>query len=304
MIPTSTISNPSNVDTELCFQWLSTCIDYIPDSDIDLLLQAYMAITICHDIEEKTADKAIQILQLSTSRLHNMPEDIIRSSNSKLLAITAISYLKLFEIRIPSIDNYIQEMIDALYENSLDKSITARPLLVLSSALNLIPKPSFDIIDYEPNLSELLTANRCSSRNTVTKIENLTVHGVIPFSISHGVIEVLEVILIERLQCYDLEIALRLLRILNYLDYSKGFGFQQAFNFVSNHQHPDGYFGFFEPEIISLNTEFKLENIELRFKLQNTFSYLWLVAETIKSEYRLFGSIAKTFNGQNNSVHN
>lgn len=293
MILLPTVSTSAKIDIKLCFQWLITCIDSIPESDLDLLLQAYMAITICHDIEEKVSNKAIQLLQASIPKLHNVPEGIVRNSNSKLLALTAISYLKLFEIGIPSILNYFQEVIEALYENSLEKSVTARPLIYLASVLNLISKPAFDIICYEPNLLELLTANHSSSRNSINELENITVYGVVSASIiSHEVIEILEVILIERLQCYDLEIALRLLRLLNCLGYSKRFSFQQAFKFVSNHQHPDGHFGFCEPEIRSLNTETKFENVELRFNLQNTFSYLWLFAETRKSEYRLFKNIA------------
>jgi hypothetical protein len=97
---------------------------------------------------------------------------------------------------------------------------------------------------------------------------------------------------------YDLEFALRLLRLLNALSVpnyphaSTRYGFQTAFNFIKNNQHPDGYLGFLEPEIKLLDTESQSQSSELQLKLQLTFSYLWLAAETTKSGYRLFRDIS------------
>jgi hypothetical protein len=281
----------------LHLQWLDGSLETITDDDINLLLQTYVAIAILHDIKNKASAPEIQILERIVSRLHKLPDHVIYSGNVRLLALVSVSSLRLFETRIPAIYSYLQFLVDGLLDTSLKTSPSAKPLLFLTSILGLNPKPTLDIVSYDLDLLTLLTAKHSSVKDTITDLENLTVYGIVPNFLLHGSIDVLESILIERLQTYDLEFALRLLRLLNALSVpnyphaSTRYGFQTAFNFIKNNQHSDGYLGFLEPEIKLLDKESQSQSSELQLKLQLTFSYLWLVAEMTKAGYRLFRDI-------------
>jgi len=282
----------------LHLQWLDGSLETITDDDINLLLQTYVAIAILHDIKNKASSPEIQILERIVSRLHKLPDRVIHSGSVRLLALVSVSSLRLFETRVPAIYSYLQFLVDGLLDTSLKTSPSAKPLLFLTSILGLNPKPTLDIVSYDLDLLTLLTAKHSSVKDTITDLENLTVYGIVPNFLLHGSIDVLEAILIERLQTYDLEFALRLLRLLNALSVpnyphaSTRYSFQTAFNFIKNNQHPDGYLGFLEPEIKLLDTESQSHSSELQLKLQLTFSYLWLAAETAKSGYRLFRDIS------------
>lgn len=293
---------PTSDSTEealnLHLKWLDGSLETITDDDINLLLQTYVAIAIVHDIKNKASTPEIHILERIVSRLHKLPDHIVQSGNVRLLALVSVSSLRLFKIRVPTIYSYLQFLVDGLLETSLKTSPSAKPLLLLTSTLSLNPKPTLDIVSCDLDLLTLLTAKHSSVKDAITDLENLTVYGIVPNSLPHGSIDVLESILIERLETYDLEFSLRLLRLLNALSVpnypyaSTRYGFQTAFNFIKNNQHPDGYLGFLEPEIKLLDTESQLQSSELQLKLQLTFSYLWLAAEVTKSGYRLFRDIS------------
>lgn len=294
-LPTIDSSTEEALNSHL--QWLDGSLDII-DDNINLLLQTYVAIAILHDIKNKASAPEIQILERIVSRLHKLPNHVIHSGNVRLLALVSVSSLRLFEIRVPAIYSYLQFLVDGILETSLETSPSAKPLLFLTSILSLNPKPTLDIVSYDLDLLTLLTAEHSSVKDTITDLENLTVYGIVPNFLLHGSIDVIEAILIERLQIYDLEFALRLLRLLNALSVpnypyaSTRYGFQTAFNFIKNNQHPDGYLGFLEPEIKLLDTESQSQSSEFELKLQLTFSYLWLVIEVTRSGYRLFRDIS------------
>ncbi len=284
----------------LHLQWLDGSLETIADGDINLLLQTYVAIAILHDVKNKASVLEIQTLERIVTRLHKLPDRVIHSGNVRLLALVSVSSLRLFEIRVPAIHSYLQFLVDGLLGTPLEASPSTKPLLFLTSILSLNPKPTLDIVSYDLDLLTLLNAEHRLVKDVITNLEDLTVYGIAPNFLLQGSIDVLEAILIERLQSYDLEFALRLLRLLNVLSVpnyphaSTRYGFQTAFDFIKNNQHPDGYLGFLEPEIKLLDTESQSRSSELQLKLQLTFSYLWLAAETTKSGYRLFRDISSS----------
>jgi hypothetical protein len=282
----------SKINIESNFQWLISYTDCFSDSDINSLLQTYIAIVICHDIDEKKFKKSTQILESLLSKLSGFSEQEICSSNTIFLALAAIASYRLFGIQFPAILNHIQKVVDKLPAKLINDSPSMRPIIFLASTLDLIPTPSFNTIDYRPDLFSLLNTDNLSVQKTASELENLTIYGTKKISVSYGIVDIFEVILYEYLQEYNLEVGLRLLRILNHLNISTKPGIHKAFCFVNNQQNPDGSFGFSELEIKKMRAEFQFNNLETWYKLQTTFSYLWLVVEITKSDYRLFRDIA------------
>ncbi|BCU10711.1 MULTISPECIES: hypothetical protein [Microcystis] len=293
MMALSPFDESNKINIEAYFHWLVTRINHLPDSDINSLLQTYIAIVICHDIEPKILNESIKIVKNLTAKLILLSEHQFRSSNLILLSLAAISTYRLLGTQLPNIVDHVKKVIDKLPEKSSDNSLNERPILFLAGTLNLIPKPSFKVMNYKPDLLALLNADDLAIQKSITELENLTVYGIVRTPIYHGLIDVLEVILFEYLQNYNLKIALRLFRMLNYLNVSTKYGIQKSFAFINNQQCPDGSFGFSELEIAKMDIEFQFNDLKNWFKLQNTFSYLWLTAEQMNSDYRLLRDIGR-----------
>lgn len=91
---------------------------------------------------------------------------------------------------------------------------------------------------------------------------------------------------------YDLNLGLKLLRTMSYLNIHRSKLFKQSISFVLSQQRSDGSFGFFAPEILQLQKMIGFEFNEFNSPcLPVAFNSMWTIAEAIYPNFTLFHSI-------------
>jgi hypothetical protein len=97
--------------------------------------------------------------------------------------------------------------------------------------------------------------------------------------------------LFHSLYSYNLKIGFQLLQTMCYLHMDKGRSFNQALEFITQQQRPDGSFGFFGPEALKLEKSDPKIKTKFDLYLPITVYAIWTIAEASRRDYSVFLSI-------------
>lgn len=127
--------------------------------------------------------------------------------------------------------------------------------------------------------------------NVLTQIEMKSKFGTCEVEYNPVFNSKIEGMAIHAMRLYDLELAMRSLRALNYLECKESLAIQTGVDFIIHQQCTDGSFGDFETAFSEVKNEESGENTIFQIKLETAIQVLWTLYEVTNDKNNLISQI-------------
>jgi hypothetical protein len=217
------------------------------------------------------------------------------------LSLLATWITRQANLRIEPLEYFAELVYDALKKSHFSDLAFGEKSRIIMANYQL-KALGFPVVDdpelkqnFDPRISiKEIYENNCITADIADYLATLTMFGhrkldATSITISH-VINALPAMSTFSLRSYNLELGLRLLRTMNYLNLSNTESFHQAVRFLLHHQQSDGRIGFFAPEISRLGSAYDSESIVSNLFIPITMSAIWTFSEILRKDFRLLSA--------------
>ena len=220
---------------------------------------------------------------LFTALLHADPPLVLLSTGiSRFFGVQNI-HLELFAEKVGQL---LQEHPDRDDKEANELYITR----LLLHRLNLhAPLPEYSI--REMPVWDLIQADDNATSSLVTDITAATQYGQSTLAAESEFVRalhsILPILMVHYFRNYNLELGMRLLRCMHYLNLWKNRSVSTGLHFLITQQQPDGRCGFLAQEISQLSISGDQFEADLNIYLPHTVSFLWTIAEITHPQFIL-----------------